>query len=130
MAGRRKNILILVFILGGYTTYFLINMLFSTDIHSYCVFKNVTGIPCPGCGMGRGTLELFKGNINQAFVHHPLSIPFNLAMLVSLFFVGKDIKKNESKFLNFLRKKPSGSNFLWIIILLVALWVWNIYRGV
>ncbi|NLZ47488.1 MAG: DUF2752 domain-containing protein [Clostridiales bacterium] len=39
---------------------------------SICLFYNITGVPCPGCGMTRAFLHLFKGNILQAFKYNPL----------------------------------------------------------
>ena len=37
-----------------------------------CVFRRVTGLPCPSCGMTRSYLALFRGDIKTAFFMHPL----------------------------------------------------------
>ncbi len=37
-----------------------------------CSFANITGVPCPGCGMTRATRELVNGNWGAAHKHHPL----------------------------------------------------------
>lgn len=37
-----------------------------------CIFKLITGIPCPGCGMTRAFTHFFLGNIHEAFYYHPL----------------------------------------------------------
>jgi drug/metabolite transporter (DMT)-like permease len=37
-----------------------------------CLFKLLTGMPCPGCGMTRAYLHLFKGDLAGAFYFHPL----------------------------------------------------------
>ncbi|MCD6321473.1 MAG: DUF2752 domain-containing protein [Clostridiales bacterium] len=37
-----------------------------------CVFRRVTGLPCPSCGMTRSFIALFKGDIKSAFLMHPL----------------------------------------------------------
>jgi hypothetical protein len=39
---------------------------------SFCPFALLTGIPCPGCGLGRATLALLSGDPRQAFHFHPL----------------------------------------------------------
>lgn len=39
---------------------------------SNCIFKNITGLPCPGCGLTRSFLSLFKFDIKSAFYYHPL----------------------------------------------------------
>jgi hypothetical protein len=37
-----------------------------------CVFKRLTGIPCPTCGFTRGALCLLHGQIGQAWLYNPL----------------------------------------------------------
>lgn len=42
------------------------------DFGSICIFYNLTGIPCPSCGMTRAYLALFQGDFKEAFLYHPL----------------------------------------------------------
>lgn len=37
-----------------------------------CVFRLVTGFPCPGCGMTRALVSLLRGDIPAALGFHPL----------------------------------------------------------
>ncbi len=37
-----------------------------------CVFRNLTGIPCMGCGLTRSFCALAKGEATRAFLFHPL----------------------------------------------------------
>lgn len=48
-----------------------------------CPIRHFTGIICPGCGMGRAWLAVFRLDFGQAFQFHPLfwSVPV-LAWLV------------------------------------------------
>ncbi|HIA70212.1 TPA: DUF2752 domain-containing protein [Candidatus Poribacteria bacterium] len=47
-----------------------------------CVFKSVTSIPCPGCGMTRACLAIFQGEFSTAWRYHPFSfLLFGLAIL-------------------------------------------------
>lgn len=39
---------------------------------SICPFAFLTGIPCPGCGLGRATLALLSGHPGDALRWHPL----------------------------------------------------------
>lgn len=57
-------------ILLGLGAFWLIQPLWHT--HSFCYFKATIGIPCPGCGMTRAFLDLFKGDFHGAFRWHPL----------------------------------------------------------
>lgn len=67
------------------------------------MFKLITGIPCPGCGMGRATLELFNGNISQSFQYNILCIPFTIGIVSSLFWMIFDLINNKETFFVFLK---------------------------
>ena len=43
-------------------------------IDKLCMIRNVTGYPCPGCGMTRAHIEVLKLNFKNAFYYHPLFI--------------------------------------------------------
>ena len=50
-----------------------------------CVFKNVTTLPCPGCGLSHSFCEIGKGDLASAFAWNWLGIPlFGFAILVWL----------------------------------------------
>jgi Protein of unknown function (DUF2752) len=38
-----------------------------------CPMAGVLGIPCPGCGLTRATLALFRGDVRGALALHPLA---------------------------------------------------------
>jgi hypothetical protein len=40
---------------------------------SVCLFRNATGIPCPGCGMTRAFALLARGEWRAALAMHPLA---------------------------------------------------------
>lgn len=65
---------------------------------SICLFKNVFGIPCPGCGMTRAFLFLGHGDIYGAIRLNPNSL-LAFSIVVSLWLnktaqilVGKEVK--------------------------------------
>ena len=37
-----------------------------------CIFRSVTGVPCPSCGATRGVLALIDGRLIDAFILNPL----------------------------------------------------------
>ena len=53
-------------------------LLYLSDIG--CVFRAVTGVPCPGCGMTRAWLALLRGDVASAIAYHPLFWVFPLAL--------------------------------------------------
>ncbi len=49
-----------------------------------CVFRSVTGLPCPGCGMGRAWLAALRLDFFQALHWHPMfwSVPVLVLFLI------------------------------------------------
>ncbi|HCN78195.1 MAG TPA: hypothetical protein DIT13_13495 [Verrucomicrobiales bacterium] len=41
-----------------------------------CVFADVTGLPCPGCGMTRAASALLRGEWAEAWRFHPFAFAF------------------------------------------------------
>lgn len=50
---------------------------------SLCVFHNVTGYPCPGCGMTRSVVAFAHGLWAQSIFYHPLG-PIAFAIIAGL----------------------------------------------
>src|SRR6185312_1252984 len=40
-----------------------------------CPFRFLTGLPCPGCGMGHALVFAWRGDFAASFHSHPLGIP-------------------------------------------------------
>lgn len=36
-----------------------------------CIFRRLTGLPCPGCGLTRSWVYLMHGDLSQAFISNP-----------------------------------------------------------
>lgn len=51
--------------------YMAIMEIFSDKL-GVCLIKNITGYPCPTCGMTRAYIALFNLDIAKAFYYHPL----------------------------------------------------------
>jgi hypothetical protein len=47
-----------------------------------CAFRELTGLPCPGCGMTRAMSALCKGQLERALSYHPLSPLVFVALLM------------------------------------------------
>lgn len=59
-----------VFALAGLSAVFLASVLFNPYAGEYftvCGFKNLTGLPCPGCGLTHSFCALGKGDFASAF---------------------------------------------------------------
>lgn len=53
-----------------------------------CPFRKLTGLPCPFCGMTRGTVNLLRGKLSLALWYNPLVmiLPVAAVLLVAMFF--------------------------------------------
>ena len=89
-----------------------------------CVFKNVFGIACPGCGMGRATVSLMHGDLKSALLFNPFSILLIIVCAWLLF----DIFTQKKSFLQLVKRKFSIAEQIILYFLLSANWIWNIIK--
>ena len=75
-----------IIIILGIIIYIVLVSYFSSTL---CVFNNVTGIPCPGCGLTRAYLCFFKGDLLGAFKFHPL---FLLPAIVVIILINNKLE--------------------------------------
>lgn len=68
------------------TAVFLVSIVYNAPDGNYftlCAFKNLTGLPCPGCGLAHSFCALAKGRVSQAFGYNALGPPsFVFAVLL------------------------------------------------
>lgn len=126
--------IVLVLSMAGYVwLYWSYQHLTSGDPKiSICLFKNITGIPCPSCGTTHALLCLMKGNFFGAFNANPLGfiVAFMLVVFPLWIIIDFVFKKRSFHFFYnyseiFLRKK-------WIAlpaaILVLLVWILNINK--
>lgn len=85
-----RDIIVLIVIFLIYAV-----LIISFDIGIPCVFYEITGLYCPGCGITRLCLSLFEGDIYQAFRYNPI-IFINLPILFILFVLNIFLKNNKN----------------------------------
>lgn len=76
---------------------FVFALQYDRPLEHLCLVKNITGIPCPGCGLTRSYLALLNGHLILAFFYHPLffTIPF---ILLIILFLNCDFKPTFTKY--------------------------------
>ncbi len=57
-----------------------------------CPTQSLFGIPCPGCGVQRAILELFKGNFIESLKYYPPLIPVLLLIILLILHLKFEIK--------------------------------------
>ena len=77
-----------------------------------CMFRSLTGFPCPGCGTTRACLAFLQGHVVDAFYFHPL-FWLSVLLIVVVVLRGERVFRNERV-----------NRWFWIIILLMYLTVY------
>lgn len=97
-----------------------------------CVFKRVTGFPCPSCGTTRAVSYLFEGEIVKSLLLNPFGILVAGIMVLSPGWIIWDAITQKQSFYNFyisveklIKKKKIA---IPLIALVLINWVWNIYK--
>jgi hypothetical protein len=133
----RKKLYFIVIILSiaGYAWLILNYYHISTSIPSMdiCLFKKITGIPCPSCGSTHSLVFLLNGNFKEAVVANPLGILLALMLIIFPVWIIIDILANKAGFYFFyskaealLRKKRIA---IPAIVFVLAIWIMNIYKS-
>lgn len=84
---------IVSFLLFLVCCYFLLSILTEKNISIDCPILKITGFYCPGCGISRLILSLFKGNIYQAFRWNPFLFLLIICLPIYVFIEDKIPKK-------------------------------------
>ena len=105
---KMKLILILISFL---IIYFILNELL--DVGIPCLFYEITGYYCPGCGITRLLFSLLKLDFYQAFRYNPLI--FILIIITGIYLLVKFILK---KFMNISIEIP---NYVYYILLIIVI---------
>ena len=83
-----------------------------------CIFKGVTDIPCPGCGMTRACLAILQGEFSTAWRYHPFS--FLLIGLSILIVFQPEYTQETWVTISLIKQKIIVST---LILLCLSLWL-------
>ena len=87
-----------------------------------CPFKQLTGIPCPGCGLTTATGQLFHGNFLASIQTHAFAPIFLVAFMIMALAIilPKIYSENLVTWLSRLESKTGFT--AWILTLLMFYW--------
>ena len=123
-----KKLLIKIIFLDSFIViislmYYFLNKYFNIGIP--CLFYQITGLKCPGCGITRLIFSLIKLEFQQAFFYNPLV--FILLPFIGFYIIYQEylyITKKEEKI---IKKIPSYIYYVLIIILIIYAILRNIF---
>lgn len=101
------------------------------EIHA-CLFKLMTGIPCPACGSTRSVLCLLNGQFTEAFFINPLGFILLPGMTLLPLWIVRDLVMRRNSFQQIYRKAEFLLQKRMIgipaITLVIVNWAWNFFK--
>jgi len=99
-----------------------------------CMFKSVTGIPCPACGTTRSVVHLAHGDIQQAAWINPFGfIAMLFLILIPCWLMYDFVSKQRSLFHTYVRTEEIIKTKTWVyvpaILIVLVNWLWNISKN-
>lgn len=114
----KKSIKTILLILLLTIIFLYLNKRFSFYIP--CIFHKITHLYCPGCGLTRMIISIFKLNFYQAFRYNPL------LFIMMPFIITYEIKN----YINWIQDKPfTISKKIWYTLLFITI-IYTILRNI
>lgn len=98
-------------------------------IHLHCVFKMLTGVPCPGCGTVRSLQLLFHGDVAGSVLTNPLGLILSLLAVTALVLLIRDACRDDDLLYRLMHRRWPVWAIAMVAVLTLANWVWNIQKG-
>lgn len=95
-----------------------------------CIFKSITSLPCPGCGMTRAFIEILNMELINSFKYNiyalPLVIIYFAILVISIF----DKYRGTHYYSEIMKRKLSSFEYSIIFAFFFIGWILNIVRGI
>lgn len=98
-------------------------------VHLPCIFKLLTGIPCPGCGTVRSLQLLVHGDVVGSVLTNPLGLLLSLLAVAALVLVIRDAIRNDDLLYRLMHHRWPVWALVAVVLLTVANEWWNIAKG-
>ena len=129
----RFYFVILLILLAGWVWLFF-NLSFTGHSFTICLFKKLTGLPCPSCGSTRAITILFRGGLLQSLYINPVGLVMLVVSMTTSIWLTLDLLMSRSALYrfylrceNYLQAHPTA---LFLFLGMISInWLWNIYKG-
>ena len=98
-------------------------------VHLPCLFKSLTGVPCPGCGTVRSLQLLLHGDVVGSVLTNPLGLLLSLLAVAALVLVIRDAIRNDDLLYRLMHHRWPVWALVAVVLLTVANEWWNITKG-
>lgn len=118
----------------GWIGYHLLHTESQGASSTLCLFKNVTGIPCPSCGVTRSIMLLLQGDLMEALQMNPIGILAALLLFTIPLWIIADWAMGKTTLLFVYSRseeiiRQQKSIYIPLIALVAINWIWNITKG-
>lgn len=106
----------------------LFMVLFAITKHfngSLCIFKNLFGFSCIGCGLTRGFVSVLKLNFKSAAEYNILSVPIFAGIVIYSFFALIDFVFDKEFILSLEKQLSKGYMYILYVAVLAAAFAFN-----
>lgn len=105
-----------------------------SEAGSPCLFRWLTGVPCPACGSTRALRVLLQGDVAQAFLINPNGIVLAVLLVgVPVGLLADAVRRRATLYVLFCRIDTTLRRRMWFVagaVLVLLNWIWNIYKGI
>ncbi len=106
---------------------------FFLEGRTLCIIKNISGYPCPSCGIRSGIGYLIKLDFYRAVVQNPLSVIVILGGVIIPVWIIRDLILKDISLYSFNRKtgawlRKNPLIIVLLILLILVNWIWNFYK--
>lgn len=123
----KKEIIVTTVVVGIGGLYVILEPLLPFQLH--CLFKSLTGLPCPGCGTVRSLHLLLHGDVVGSVQTNPLGLLLSLFFIASAVLVLRDIRHNDDLLYRLMHYRWRPTALVVVVLLTLANWLWNINKG-
>ena len=133
MTKRRLYLLLGISCAVGYSWFFVVRHLLATQRSlTVCLFKQVSGVPCPSCGSSRAAVLVSGGDFARALAVNPLGFVVAGALaVIPVWLIADWITRGDSLYRAYVKFEQTV-RIKWLatllIVLLLANWIWNITK--
>lgn len=96
---------------------------------TFCVFKNLTGHPCPGCGISRSSVQFWTGHFKLSLWYNPIGFFLNLTIPLVIGWVIRDFIRKDHSFYRFIHTSLPVWAYILLGLAVTANWIFNFYKG-
>lgn len=87
-----------------------------------CPIRALTGMPCPGCGLTTGTIQLLRGDIAASLQTHMFA-PISILVLLVMFLVLATPTVIHKRIISFIKVLETRNGLTaWVLLSLVFYW--------